>query len=143
MTLDEVLTMDKEELKEAVKIAQKGTHCGMCKVDFLDSGLCPAGKKHGYAAYWPEGRMEVVKALYSNKIKPTKELVEIANSCTICGICDKQCNFITHLRPEKVSKALKEFVNKLDIQIYSIFWHPDILDFHTYASVYTYQYQYY
>ncbi len=114
MTLDKVLSTEKAELEEAVKIANKGTHCGMCKVDFLESGLCPAGKKHGFAAYWPEGRMEIVKALYSDKIKPTKELLEIANSCTICGICDKQCNFITHLRPEKVSKALKEYVNKLD-----------------------------
>ena len=114
MTLDEVVTMNKSELDEAVKIAQKGTHCGMCKVDFLGSGVCPAGKKYGFAAYWPEGRMEIVKALYSDRIKPTKKLVEIANSCTICGICDKQCNFITHLRPEKVGKALKDYINKID-----------------------------
>jgi len=114
MAQDEFLTMKKTDLEEAVKIAEKGTHCGMCKVDFLGSGVCPAGKKHGFAAYWPEGRMEIVKALYSDKLKPTEELNKIANSCTICGICDKQCNFITHLRPEKVSKALKEFVNKID-----------------------------
>ena len=114
INLNEVIKMNKTELKEAVKIAQKGTHCGMCKIDFLGSGVCPAGKKYGFAAYWPEGRMEIVKALYNDKIKPTKKLVEIANSCTVCGICDKQCNFITHLRPEKVSKALKEYVNKID-----------------------------
>ena len=114
INLNEVMKMNKTELKDAIKIAQKGTHCGMCKIDFLGSGVCPAGKKYGFAAYWPEGRMEIVKALYNDKIKPTKKLVEIANSCTVCGICDKQCNFITHLRPEKVSKALKEYVNKID-----------------------------
>ena len=114
MTQDDLLTMNKTYLEEAVKIAEKGTHCGMCKIDFLGSGVCPAGKKHGFAAYWPEGRMEIVKALYSDKLKPTEELKKIANSCTICGICDKQCNFITHLRPEKVSKALKEFVDIID-----------------------------
>lgn len=101
-------------LKDALVIAEKGTHCGMCKVDFLGTGVCPAGKKYGFAAYWPEGRMEIVKALSSGKIKPTEKLVEIANSCTLCGICDKQCNFITHLRPEKVSRALKEYVGDLD-----------------------------
>jgi hypothetical protein len=106
--------MNKNELDEAVKIAEKGTHCGMCKVDFLGVGVCPAGKKNGFAAYWPEGRMEIIKALHSDKIKPTKELVEIAYSCTVCGICDKQCNFITHLRPEKVSKALKDYIGKID-----------------------------
>jgi len=114
MAQDKILTMKKTDLLEAVKIAKKGTHCGMCKVDFLGSGVCPAGKKNGFAAYWPEGRMEIVKALYSDKIKPTEELKKIANSCTVCGICDKQCNFTTHLRPEKVAKALKEFVNRLD-----------------------------
>ena len=45
MTLKEVITMNKNELDEAVKIAEKGTHCGMCKVDFLGVGVCPAGKK--------------------------------------------------------------------------------------------------
>jgi len=114
MALNEVLTIDKSILKDAVKIAEKGTHCGMCKVDFLGSGLCPSGKKHGFAAYWPEGRMEIVKALYSDKIKPTKELIEVANSCSVCGLCDKQCNFVTQLRPEKVAKALKDYVNSLD-----------------------------
>ena len=114
LKFDEGLVMNIAKLEEAVKIAQKGTHCGMCKVDFLNSGLCPAGKKHGFAAYWPDGRMEIVKALYSGRIKPSKKLVEIAKSCSICGICDKQCNFITHLRPEKVSKALKEFVDTID-----------------------------
>ena len=114
MTQDEVLTDIKTDLKEAFSIAEKGTHCGMCKVDFLGSGVCPSGKKNGFAAYWPDGRMEIVKALYSDKLKPTEELKQIANSCTVCGICDKQCNFTTHLRPEKVAKALKEYINKID-----------------------------
>jgi UDP-N-acetylenolpyruvoylglucosamine reductase len=114
MAQDEIITTKKTDLQEAVTIANKGTHCGMCKVDFLDSGICPSGIKYGFAAYWPEGRMEIVKALYSDKLKPTEELKKIANSCTVCGICDKQCNFTTHLRPEKVAKALKEYVNKLD-----------------------------
>jgi len=114
LTSNDLVAIKKTNLEDAVKIAEKGTHCGMCKVDFLGSGICPAGKKYGFAAYWPEGRMEIVKALHSERIKPTEALFEIAKSCTLCGICDKQCNFITHLRPEKVSKALKEYVDTLD-----------------------------
>jgi len=114
MTLNEALAINKSYLEDALKIAEKGTHCGMCKIDFLDSGVCPAGKKYGFVAYWPEGRMEIVKALYNEKLTPSEELIKIASSCTLCGICDKQCNFTTHLRPEKVSKALKEYVNNLD-----------------------------
>jgi UDP-N-acetylenolpyruvoylglucosamine reductase len=114
MTKDEILIDIKSDLQKAFYIAEKGTHCGMCKIDFLGSGVCPSGKKNGFAAYWPDGRMEIVKALYSGKIRPTEELKNIAKSCKVCGICDKQCNFTTHLRPERVAKALKEYVNKLD-----------------------------
>jgi len=108
------VVLEKKSLDDAVAIAKKGTHCGMCRIDFLGTGLCPSGKKHGYLAYWPQGRMELVKHLKEGKIKPTEKLVDIANSCTLCGICDKQCNFATQLRPEKVAKALKEYVNSLD-----------------------------
>jgi UDP-N-acetylenolpyruvoylglucosamine reductase len=101
-------------LEDALKIAKKGTHCGMCKIDFLDIGVCPAGKKHAYVAYWPEGRMEIIQALASGRVNPTEKLVDIVNSCTNCGICDRQCNFITQLRPEKVQEELKKYVEELD-----------------------------
>ena len=101
-------------LNDAVKIAEKGTHCGMCKIDFLGSGVCSAGKKHGFVAYWPEGRMELALSLAAGTVKPTKTLVDIVDSCTMCGICDYQCHFITHLRPMKVQQALKEYVANLD-----------------------------
>ena len=101
-------------LNDALKIAKKGTHCGMCKIDFLGIGVCPAGKKHAYAAYWPGGRMELVQALASGQVKPTEKLVDIVDSCANCGICDRQCNFITHLRPEKVQEELKKYVEGLD-----------------------------
>jgi hypothetical protein len=86
----------------------------MCKIDFLGTGLCPSGKKYGYLAYWPQGRMELVKHLSEGRIKPTEKLIEIANSCTLCGICDRQCNFATQLRPEKVAKALKDYTENLN-----------------------------
>ncbi len=97
-------------MNEAVEIAKKGTHCGMCKIDFLGTGVCSAGKKHGYVAYWPEGRMELTLALAAGTVKPTKMLLDIVDSCTLCGICDYQCHFVTHLRPMKVQQALKEYV---------------------------------
>jgi hypothetical protein len=127
MTDTKVITLKKTGLEDAVAIARKGTHCGMCRIDFLGTGLCPSGKKHGYLAYWPQGRMELVKHLHEGRIKPTEKLLEIANSCTLCGICDKQCNFTTQLRPEKVAKALKEYVNTLDKSAYQSIPEDDIL----------------
>ncbi len=100
-------------LESVLSIANKGTHCGMCKIDFLGTGLCPAGKKNGFLAYWPQGRMEIVKALASGRVKPTEKLIDIVNSCPLCGVCDKQCNFITQLRPEKVAQALKTYTENL------------------------------
>jgi len=101
-------------LDSAIEIAEKASHCGMCRIDFLETGLCPAGVRNGFAAYWPDGRMELLLALTRDKLQPTEELVDIVKSCDMCGRCDKQCHFITHLRPSKVQEALKRFVEALD-----------------------------
>jgi len=58
--------------------------------------------------------MELLLALTRNELQPTDKLVEIVKSCDLCGRCDKQCHFITNLRPSKVQKALKDFVEALD-----------------------------
>jgi hypothetical protein len=127
MKSDNILVEVKTSLEDAVAIAKKGTHCGMCRFDFLGNGVCPAGKKHGFLAYWPQGRMEIVKHLYEGRLKPTKKLLDIVNSCSLCGICDKQCNFTTQLRPEKVAKALKEYVENLDKSEFQSVPEDDIL----------------
>jgi hypothetical protein len=58
--------------------------------------------------------MELLLALTRNELQPTKKLVDIVKSCDMCGRCDKQCHFITHLRPSKVQEALKNFVEALN-----------------------------
>ena len=83
----------------------------MCKIDFLGTGLCPAGVEHHYVSYYPQGRMDLYHALANDLIPVTERLVDIADTCTLCGICDKQCHFVTELRPMKVMKALKEYVD--------------------------------
>ncbi len=127
MTMKKSTHLEKISLEDAVTIANKGTHCGMCRIDFLGTGLCPSGKKHGFLAYWPQGRMELVKHLKDGQIKPTEKLLEIANSCTLCGICDKQCNFATQLRPENVARALKEYVDTLDTTTLQVVPKDDVL----------------
>lgn len=127
MKSSEAISLEKTSLQNALSIAKKGSHCGMCRFDFLGTGLCPSGKKYGYVAYWPQGRMQIFKSLMSGKVKPTKKLIEIANSCTLCGICDKQCNFATQLRPEKVAKALKEYTDDLNETDYQDVVEDDIV----------------
>jgi hypothetical protein len=127
MTSDKALAVEKISFKDAVEIAKKGTHCGMCRFDFLGNGVCPAGRKKGFLAYWPQGRMEIVKQLDSGRVKPTEILKDIVDSCNLCGICDKQCNFTTQLRPEKVAKALNEYVESLDKSKFQSVPEDDIL----------------
>jgi hypothetical protein len=82
----------------------------MCKVDCLGTGLCPGGLEHGFASCWPQGRMDIVRALAGPGLPFTAGLVRAADSCTLCGICDLQCHFTTGLRPMEAMRALKDHV---------------------------------
>lgn len=92
------------------RTASQCRHYAMCKIDFLDTGLCPAGEEKHYVAYYPQGRMDIVAALADNRLPLTGRLVDIADTCMLCGICDKQCHFVTGMRPMKVMEALKRYV---------------------------------
>ncbi|OGP81922.1 MAG: hypothetical protein A2Z08_08215 [Deltaproteobacteria bacterium RBG_16_54_11] len=96
--------------EQARQIASQCRHYAMCKIDFLETGLCPAGEKRHYVSYFPQGRMDIYSALANNLLPLTEGLVDIANTCTLCGICDKQCHFVTGMRPLKVMEALKRHV---------------------------------
>jgi hypothetical protein len=92
-------------------IAAQCRHYAMCKIDFLGTGICPPAKKRYYLGYFPQGRMDIYHALMEGKIPVTRGLVDIADSCELCGICDKQCYFVAQLRPMKVARALKNYVS--------------------------------
>lgn len=96
--------------EEARRMAAQCRHYAMCKIDFLGTGVCPAGQKKLYVAYYPQGRMDLCHALSENLIPVTEGLLDIAQTCTLCGICDRQCHFVTGMRPMKVMAALKEYV---------------------------------
>jgi len=97
--------------EEAKMISAQCRHYAMCKIDFLGTGVCCAGKDNHYVSYYPQGRMDIYHALANDLIPVTERLIDIANTCTLCGICDKQCYFVTELRPMKVMTALKEHVD--------------------------------
>ena len=96
--------------EEAARTAGQCRHYAMCKIDYLGTGLCPAGMANHFVAYYPQGRMDLVKAIAAGDLKVTERLVDIANTCTLCGSCDLQCHFISELRPLAVMKALKSYV---------------------------------
>jgi len=82
----------------------------MCKIDFLDTGLCKSGAEKHYVSFYPQGRMDLYAALAENRIPVTEKCIEIADTCDLCGICDYQCYFVTEMKPSLVMKALKEHI---------------------------------
>ena len=94
----------------AQKIASQCRHYAMCKIDYLGTGLCPSAENGNYVSYYPQGRMDLYKAIAANAVPMTPRLLDIADTCTLCGNCDKQCYFVTELRPMIVMRALKKYV---------------------------------
>lgn len=92
------------------KTASYCRHYAMCKIDFLENGLCEAGAHHQFVSYYPQGRMDLYAALQQGTIELTPGAGSIADSCTLCGKCDYQCHFITGMRPMHVMEALKHYV---------------------------------
>src|SRR5665647_2091647 len=97
-------------MNEILKTAKNCRHYAMCKIDFLGSGVCSSGLKKHFVSFYPQGRMILYEALAENKISVTEKVVEIADSCDLCGKCDYQCYFVTEMRPTKVMEALKNHV---------------------------------
>jgi hypothetical protein len=95
---------------EARASAAQCRHYAMCKIDYLATGLCPSGPEKHFVAYYPQGRMDLYRGLAEGRIPVTEALVEAADTCTLCGVCDPQCHFATGLQPTSVMRALKGYV---------------------------------
>ncbi len=94
-------------MNDVLKTAKSCRHYAMCKIDFLDSGVCSSGLEKHFVSFYPQGRMLLYEALAENKIPITEKCIEIADSCDLCGKCDYQCYFLNEMRPTKVMEALK------------------------------------
>jgi hypothetical protein len=97
-------------MNDVFRIAKSCRHYAMCKIDFLDTGLCSSGAEKHYVSFYPQGRMDLYAALEEHKIPVTEKCIEIADSCDLCGKCDYQCYFVTEMKPSVVMKALKEHI---------------------------------
>ncbi len=87
-------------------------HYAMCKIDYLATGLCPSGPEKHFVTYYPQGRMDLTRGLAEGRIPVTEALVDAADTCTMCGICDAQCHFVTGMQPTSVMQALKDYVEE-------------------------------
>lgn len=97
--------------EEIRQIAAQCRHYAMCKIDFLETGLCPPGEARPYVSFFPQGRMDLCDGLAKEIIPLTEAAVDIISSCNLCGRCDRQCHFVTGMRPMRVMAALKEYLD--------------------------------
>jgi len=104
--------MNKERL-EALETSKRCRHYAMCKIDALNTGVCPSGRKNHFVSYYPQGLMDITAALLEERIPVTPGLLHAARECTMCGICDLQCHFVTGLRPLKAISVLKKTLEEL------------------------------
>jgi hypothetical protein len=95
---------------EARTLAAQCRHYAMCKIDYLATGLCPSGPEKHFVTYYPQGRMDLYRGLAEGRIPVTEALLDAADTCTMCGICDAQCHFVTGMQPTTVMRALKDYV---------------------------------
>ncbi|MGE5424342.1 MAG: FAD-binding protein, partial [Syntrophothermus sp.] len=99
-------------MEEVLHIAKNCRHYAMCKIDFLGTGVCASGTEKGFVSYFPQGRMDLYAALAENKIPVTEKVIDIADTCDLCGKCNFQCYFVAELKPVAVMKALKDYVDQ-------------------------------
>src|SRR5512137_146953 len=85
-------------------------HYAMCKIDDVATGLCASGPEKDFVTYYPQGRMDLARGLAEGRIPVTEALAESADTCTLCGVCDPQCHFVTGMQPTAVMRALKDYV---------------------------------
>lgn len=100
----------REILGDVVAIARRCTRYAMCRTDFLPTGSCPAGRRHRLAAYHPVGRMDLAVALHDGDLEATEGLAHVIDTCVLCQICDRQCYFVSGLRPSRVMHALASYL---------------------------------
>lgn len=95
---------------ETLQVASQCRHYAMCKIDYLGTGLCQAGAEKHYVSYYPQGRMDLYRAFCEGRLPVTERLRDIADTCTLCRACEKQCYFVTEMKIMPVMEGLKDLV---------------------------------
>ena len=68
---------------------------------------CPAGLYYTYDAYHAGGKMEICRGIIEEEIVPSEKLSHVIYACTLCGLCEQNCEFIIELKPTKVFEAIR------------------------------------
>ena len=104
-------------LQEYRNEAWKCLRCGICRgvnPERIKSqkwaDQCPAGTRFQFEAYFGSGKQEMVRALTTSppELVMDDRLRHIIYTCTLCGACQINCNYMKDLEPCNASVALRE-----------------------------------
>ncbi len=68
---------------------------------------CPSGLYYRFDAYHSGGRMEIARGLIEGELEKTDKLAHVYYACTLCGLCESNCEFIIELNPTQVFEAMR------------------------------------
>ena len=92
-------------LEELLRINARFIHCRACQYAYSGepdregeteeyTGMlqgCPAGLYYGWEGYFNSGKQWMARAFLNGELPASKELLEITEACTTCGMCETQC----------------------------------------------------
>ena len=115
-------------LEELRKINARCIHCRACQYAYSGepdkegeneeyTGMlqgCPAGIYYGWEGYFNSGKQWMARAFLNGELPPSKELLEVAEACTTCGMCETQCpNYIDTVH---VTEALRAAIIEAGVE---------------------------
>ncbi len=115
-------------LEELRRINARCIHCRACQYAYSDepdregedetyTGMlpgCPAGLYYGWEGYFNSGKQWMARAFLEGELPASKELLEITEACTTCGMCETQCpNYIDTVH---VTEALRAAIIEAGIE---------------------------
>ncbi|MFW9768623.1 MAG: (Fe-S)-binding protein [Candidatus Thorarchaeota archaeon] len=75
---------------------------------------CPAGLYFGWEGYFNSGKQWMARAFLNGELPASKELLEVAEACTTCGMCETQCpNYIETVH---ITEALRAAVIEAGVE---------------------------
>ncbi len=105
------MVKDLTEFHEMVYHCTKCYNCMFINPYFLQNEDryygCPSGLYYKYDAYHSGGRMEIARGLIEEELAPTENLADIFYACTLCGLCESNCEFVVELKPTEVFEAMR------------------------------------
>ncbi len=97
------------DLEELRRVNARCIHCRACQYAYSGepdkegeteeyTGMlqgCPAGIYYGWEGYFNSGKQWMARAFLNGEMPASKELLEVVEACTTCGLCETQCpNYI-------------------------------------------------